>query len=87
VRAAADNQCWCGDSDALLKDWKAGVLIEKFTDEEYAEAGRSILAMVAQPEVRNKARAVAERLFDLHEIGGERYATLYENVLDADERG
>ena len=76
-----------GDSDALINDWKAGVLIEKFTDEEYAEAGRSIEAMVAQPEVRNNARSVAERLFDLNAIGAERYATLYEEVLDADERG
>ena len=30
-----------GDSDALIDDWKAGVLIEKFTEEEYAEAGRA----------------------------------------------
>jgi glycosyltransferase involved in cell wall biosynthesis len=70
-----------GDSDALINDWKAGVLIENFTEEEYAGAGRSIEAMVAQPEVRQKARAVAERLFDLHKIGGERYATLYEKTL------
>ena len=45
-----------GDSDALINDWKAGVLIEEFTEEEYAEAGRSIEAMVAQPEVRKSAR-------------------------------
>ena len=76
-----------GDSDALINDWKAGVLIENFTEEEYAEAGRSIEAMVAQPEVRNSARSVAEKLFDLNAIGAERYARLYENVLDADERG
>jgi glycosyltransferase involved in cell wall biosynthesis len=73
-----------GDSDALINDWKAGVLIENFTEEEYAGAGRSIEAMVAQPEVRQKARAVAERLFDLHKIGGERYATLYEKTLGQD---
>ena len=76
-----------GDSDALINDWKAGVLIEKFTDEEYAEAGRSIEAMVSQPEVRESARSVAERLFDLNAIGAERYASLYEDVLAADERG
>ena len=70
-----------GDSDALINDWKAGVLIENFTDEEYAEAGRSIEAMVAQPEVRKSARSVAEKLFDLNAIGAERYARLYESVL------
>ena len=72
-----------GDSDALIDDWKAGVLIEEFTDEEYAEAGRAIEAMVARPEVRQQARTVAEHLFDLNVIAGERYASLYEKVLDS----
>lgn len=70
-----------GDSDALIDDWNAGVLIEEFTDAEFAEAGRVIEAMVARPEVREKARAVAERLFDLNAIGAERYVSLYERVL------
>ncbi len=73
-----------GDSDALINDWKAGVLIEEFTDEEFAEAGRAIEAMVAQENVRQSAREVAERLFDLNEIGGERYAALYEKTLGQD---
>jgi glycosyltransferase involved in cell wall biosynthesis len=76
-----------GDSDALINDWSAGVLIEKFTDEEYVAAGRSIEKMVANPDVRFNARSVAEQLFDLHKIGGVRYASLYERVLNADERG
>ena len=70
-----------GDSDALINDWKAGVLIEEFTDSEFAEAGRVIEAMVARPEAREKARAVAEQLFDLNAIGSERYVSLYERVL------
>ncbi len=57
-----------GDSDALINDWKAGVLIEEFTDAEFTAAGRAIEAMVAQPEVREKARAVAEQVFDLQAI-------------------
>jgi glycosyltransferase involved in cell wall biosynthesis len=73
-----------GDSDALINDWKAGVLIEKFTEEEYLEAGRSIEEMVSRPGVRESARSVAERLFHLHEIGGERYAALYEKTLGQD---
>ena len=73
-----------GDSDALINDWKAGVLIDEFTEEEFAEAGRSIEAMVAQAEVRKKARSVAEQLFDLQTIGGERYAALYEKTFGQD---
>lgn len=73
-----------GDSDALINDWKAGVLIEEFSDDQYVAAGRAIEAMIAQPQVREKARAVAEQLFDLNAIGGERYASLYERVLALD---
>ena len=74
-----------GDSDALINDWKAGVLIEDFSHEEYAAAGRSIEEMVAKPQARKSARAVAEQLFDLEKIGAERYASLYEKVLNADD--
>ncbi len=73
-----------GDSDALINEWKAGVLIENFSDEEYVSAGRDIEAMVAQGDVRSNARSVAERLFDLNAIGAERYAALYERVLGQD---
>jgi glycosyltransferase involved in cell wall biosynthesis len=73
-----------GDSDALIDDWKAGVLIENFTEEEYVEAGRYIEAMVAEPGARKQARLVAERLFDLNVIGAERYASLYKRVLGQD---
>ena len=70
-----------GDSDALINDWKAGVLIEEFSDAHYTEAGRAIEEMAARPDVREKSRAVAERLFDVNVIGGERYASLYTRVL------
>jgi glycosyltransferase involved in cell wall biosynthesis len=73
-----------GDSDALINDWKAGVLIEEFTDAEFAAAGRAIEAMVAQPEVREKARAVAQQLFALNTIGAERYESIYGRVLEND---
>jgi glycosyltransferase involved in cell wall biosynthesis len=70
-----------GDSDSLINDWRGGVLIENFSEEDYAEAAQKIEAMIAEPEVRRKARAVAEQLFSLHTIGAERYASLYEKVL------
>ena len=69
-----------GDSDALIDEWNAGVLLEEFTDTEYDAAGAAIEKMVAQPGVRQSARAVAERLFDLQTVGVERYADLYERV-------
>jgi glycosyltransferase involved in cell wall biosynthesis len=69
-----------GDSDALIDDWNAGVLLEDLTETEYAGAGTFIEAMAAKPSTRSVARTIAERLFDLHTVGVERYATLYERV-------
>jgi glycosyltransferase involved in cell wall biosynthesis len=69
-----------GDSDALIDEWNAGVLLEEFTDAEYEQAGSFIQTMVAQPGARESARAVAEQVFDLQTVGVERYAALYERV-------
>ena len=71
-----------GDSDALVDEWQAGVLIEEFTEQEYALAGPHIEAMVAAPNVRDQTRRVAEELFHLENVAGERYASLYQRVLN-----
>jgi glycosyltransferase involved in cell wall biosynthesis len=72
-----------GDSDALVDQWQAGVLIEEFNETEFEAAAREIEAMVVAPEARVKARRVAEQLFHLETIGGARYAALYERVLNS----
>jgi glycosyltransferase involved in cell wall biosynthesis len=71
-----------GDSDALIDEWQAGVLIEEFTDGEYALAAEHIETMVAEPDARKKTRRVAEELFHLENVAGERYASLYQRVLN-----
>ena len=73
-----------GDSDALINDWQAGVLIEDFGDEDLARASREIEMIVGNKDSKAQARAVAEKLFDLKRIAGERYASLYERVLGQD---
>jgi glycosyltransferase involved in cell wall biosynthesis len=71
-----------GDSDALVERWQAGVLITDFTEDEYAAAARAIETMVSAPDARERARRVAEQLFHLEAVGGERYASLYQRVLN-----
>ena len=70
-----------GDCDALVNDWRAGVLVSDFTEDQYALAADSVEAMAAAPGARDKARRVAEQLFDLETVAAERYASLYEKVL------
>ena len=73
-----------GDSDLLINEWKAGVLIEDFGEEDYAKAAREIGLILGDDDVRNKARLVAERVFNLETVAGERYASLYERVFSQD---
>jgi glycosyltransferase involved in cell wall biosynthesis len=71
-----------GDSDALVTRERVGALVEKFSADEYRRAARTIDAMLRDRDAtRQHTRAVAERLFDVHRTGLERYARLYEEVL------
>lgn len=70
-----------GDSDSLIYDWKAGVLLEEFNDRAYGDAAVAIQTWASSPDARGKARRVAEELFDLYAVAAERYASLYERVF------
>jgi glycosyltransferase involved in cell wall biosynthesis len=73
-----------GDSDSLVENEHVGVLVRDFTADSYSEAVAKIEALSADPlTLRKRARAVAEKLFDLRTIGAERYADLYQRVLES----
>jgi glycosyltransferase involved in cell wall biosynthesis len=71
-----------GDSDSLVTRERVGALVENFSDAEYRRAARAVAAMLRDRDAaRAHTRAVAERLFDVHRTGLERYSRLYEKVL------
>ena len=71
-----------GDSDRLVTDEKVGVLVREFTEAEYVAAARAIETFTNDPEVtRRHSQVVAKKLFDLEQVGGERYARLYARLL------
>ena len=70
-----------GDSDSLVNDWSAGVLLSDLNEVEYDRAIDGILSMVRNLEIKSKVRTLAEKLFDLETIGARRYTELYETVL------
>jgi len=73
-----------GDSDALIIDDRAGVLVENFTETGYREAAIAIELFVAGVQkTRTHAREIAERGFDVGTVGVQRYARMYEKVLAA----
>jgi glycosyltransferase involved in cell wall biosynthesis len=75
-----------GDSDALITVEGVGALVTEFSEQEYARALKAVAALVEDRcETQALTRAVAERLFDVRKVGGERYRGLYERVLGGDE--
>jgi glycosyltransferase involved in cell wall biosynthesis len=71
-----------GDSDDLVTTWNAGVLLDELDQKNFDKAYGSIERFILNADAKTNARRVAENLFDLHMIGAERYANLYEAVLN-----
>lgn len=70
-----------GDSDDLVADQKLGAVVNDFNEAEYKRALLEIADMTSE-ETRNRASQAAERFFDVRRVGVERYARLYEKVLN-----
>ncbi len=71
-----------GDSDTLITHEQIGALVDDFSERGYLSAWREICGLTGYPDqTRRRAREVAERLFDVRRVGVERYARLYERVL------
>jgi len=71
-----------GDSGALISREKIGTLVQDFTAAEYSVAAATIAEYADTPaEIRRRTRAVAEKFFDVRQVGVERYARLYQRVL------
>jgi len=69
-----------GDSDALANESPA-TLIDDFHEEDFERAWNAIKKVMTDRDVKTKARAAAERIFDLETVGAERYARLYDTLL------
>jgi glycosyltransferase involved in cell wall biosynthesis len=73
-----------GDSDSLITKERVGALVSDFNEVQYVNAANSVEGFAAdQMRTRQRTREVAERLFDLRQIGAQQYARLYENVMAA----
>ena len=71
-----------GDSDALANESPAALLINDFDERDFESAWNAIRKVASEPDIKTQARTAAEKIFDLKTIGAERYARLYESVLD-----
>lgn len=72
-----------GDVDALVERERVGVLLRELDEAHYLEALERAERLAEEPNVAARCRGVAERHFDLHSVGGERYRTLYRRIGEA----
>jgi glycosyltransferase involved in cell wall biosynthesis len=66
-----------GDTDAILRDERTGVIVEEFDDAAYERAARELLELGADAAARERCRQVAERRFSLTGVGIPRYDAVY----------
>jgi glycosyltransferase involved in cell wall biosynthesis len=70
-----------GDLDKLVEENSVGALIREFTPTAYLNALNKIDVMRADEALAERLRDVAQREFDLIEVGRTRYRRLYERLL------
>ncbi len=72
-----------GDVDDLLRTESVGVVVQNFTTEEFARAADAALALARDARTQVRCIEVARSLFDLHAVGGIRYANVYRRIAGA----
>ena len=71
-----------GDSDRLAKISSAAILVSDVNEESFERAWLEIQNVISNPQMKTKARELAEKEFDLVSVGGARYASLYETLFN-----
>src|SRR5918998_1297354 len=66
-----------GDVDEVIEGDRVGVVLRDFDDESLTRALREVEALRAEGGLAERARASAERRFDIERVGGAKYRRLY----------
>jgi len=69
-----------GDMDSLIEEFKVGIVLDG-KKESLAESAIELLELLADPELPNRCRALAEKNFNM-DVGAKSYLGLYENMLE-----
>jgi glycosyltransferase involved in cell wall biosynthesis len=71
-----------GDSDRLAKISGAAILVDDVNEQGFERAWLAVQNVIRDPQMKAKARELAEKEFDLVSVGGARYASLYEAIFN-----
>jgi glycosyltransferase involved in cell wall biosynthesis len=72
-----------GDVDDLIRERKVGHILQGLAPEDYKRAIEEIKGL---SDVQDRCRALASTEFDLEQVGGARYRSIYENLLNGREK-
>jgi glycosyltransferase involved in cell wall biosynthesis len=71
-----------GDVDEVIEGDRVGVVLQAFDDESLARALEEVEALRAAGDLSGRARASAERRFDIEHVGGAKYRRLYARLAE-----
>lgn len=70
-----------GNLDDLIENNKVGVIVRKFNRQSYRSALNQIGELSAEKDFGQRSYKIAEKFFDLQNVGGRKYRRLYETIL------
>lgn len=76
-----------GDVDDLLESERVGVVVDKFTLEEFARAAELALQLAEESGIRARAVEAAHRHFDVKSVGANGYTSVYRRAMSIDREG
>lgn len=71
-----------GDVDELIINDKVGILLDDFSAESYSKAMKEVLALKESGIGFENFRNSAQNRFDLKRVGGVKYRSIYNRILD-----
>jgi glycosyltransferase involved in cell wall biosynthesis len=72
-----------GDVDEVIEGDRVGVVLRAFDDESFTRALEEVERLSAEGDLTGRARASAERRFDIERVGGAKYRRLYARLTAA----
>ena len=68
--------------DELVERERVGVVLRSFDETSYQKAASEALALAEDNSVRDRAKEVAHRHFDLKTVGGRGYVDVYRRLAE-----
>lgn len=73
-----------GDCDRLLSENRLGTVVCDFSESEFCKAAAELRALLDDPHTSQRCQESARRKLSMSEVGGQRYAAVYETLLGSD---